>query len=147
MTQIALERSSTMITYLNITGGVLQGVTVLRTPKDLDKLIAELQQYEPDPEEDDDALVLDDGDIIKLVQFDAGKWVWDIPADDPNFYGTPLPELRAMCAPYLQAPQVVIAEGVDGHSTCWSNVPNLDVWFTDYDQPELPEGFVEVYDA
>ena len=136
-----------MITYLDITGGVLQDVTVLKTPEDLDKLLSNLQQHDPNPEEDDDALVLDDGDIIKLVPYDAdSKWIWDVP-EDALGYSLSLPELRAMCGRYLQAPQVVIGEGVDGHSTCWSNVPNLDVWFTDYDQPELPEGFVEVYDA
>lgn len=133
-----------MITYLNVEGGVLQGSAVLRTPEELDKLLADLQQYKPDPEEDDDTLVFDDGDMLKLMQYDAGKWIWDIPADDPNYYGTSLEELRAMCAPYLQRPQVVVGQGPD-HTCYWSNIADLDVWFTDYDNPELPKGFTEVY--
>lgn len=138
-----------MITYLNITGGVLQDVAVLRTPEDLDRLLSNLQQRDPDPEEDDDALVLDNGDIIKLAPYDAdSKWLWEIPRDDPDYYGIPLPELRALCAPYLQAPQVVIEE-YDDHTIYWSNVKGLTVTFQDT-QPypvSLPRGMEEVYDV
>ena len=137
-----------MITYLNITGGILHCTKVLKTPEDLDRLIADLQEYDPDYEEEDDTLLFDDGTYIALAPSESGEWLWDIPEDDPDARGVPLPELRAVCGRYLQAPQVIIEEYSD-HTLYWSNVEGLTVTFQDT-QPypvSLPEGMKEVYDV